>query len=118
MLNAQPTPQTWPVRVGRLLIDAEQYEVFVDDQPVALTYMEYQLLFEMCRARGGVVSYERLADTLWRQHPVNARRRLAVLVSRLRSRLGTAGEHIATIQRVGYRLAEPAPPRPLPQSIN
>ncbi|MEZ4501687.1 MAG: winged helix-turn-helix domain-containing protein [Dehalococcoidia bacterium] len=117
-MNAQPTPQTWPVRVGRLLIDAEQYEVFVDDQPVALTYMEYQLLFEMCRARGGVVSYDRLADTLWREHPANARRRLAVLVSRLRSRLGTAGEHIATIQRVGYRLAEPNAPRSLPRSMN
>jgi DNA-binding response OmpR family regulator len=112
-MNAHPL--TWPVRVGRLSIDAEQYEVFVDDEPVPLTYMEYQLLFEMCRARGGVVSYDRLAGALWRERPANARRRLAVLISRLRSRLGPAGEHISTIQRVGYRLAEPAAPRPLPR---
>jgi len=117
VVNPQPATPTWPVRIGRLLIDADQYEVLVDDEPVPLTYMEYQLLFEMCRARGGVVSYERLANALWREHPSNACRRLAVLVSRLRARLGPAGEHIATIQRVGYRLAEPSAPRSLSRNV-
>ena len=97
-------------RIDRMTVDPDRWEVTVDGEAATLTYLGYQLLFALIGASGRVVAYEVLAMMLWSEDVPHPRRRLAVLVSRLRSALGPAGSYIETVQRVGYRLRAGRPP--------
>ena len=63
-------------------------------------------------ARGRVAPYATLAEALWGGFEREHRSRLAVLVSRVRSKLGPGAWHLQTVRQVGYRLARSEePPR-------
>jgi DNA-binding response OmpR family regulator len=96
------------IEAGDLLIDRERYLVTVAGRPVTLTYTEFNTLWMIAEQEGRVVTYERLAEQLWGRETARSRRRLAVIISRVRSKLGEEGDAIDTVTRVGYRLA-PSP---------
>ena len=96
------------IRTGHLTIDRDRYLVTVNGRPVRLTYMEFNALLVIAEQSGRVVTYDRLAEALWGSSGPEARRRLAVIVSRVRSKLGEAADAIDTVTRVGYRLAPEA----------
>jgi len=93
------------IRAGDLLIDRERYLVTVHGRPVRLTFMEFNALWYIVEQSGRVVTYDALAQALWGKPVPHARRRLAVIISRIRSKLGEAADIIDTVTRVGYRLA-------------
>lgn len=93
------------IRAGQLVIDRERYLVTVDGDPVRLTFMEFNALWVIVAQGGRVVTYDALAEALWGNRVPHARRRLAVIISRIRSKLGEAADVIDTVTRVGYRLA-------------
>lgn len=93
------------IRAGQLMIDRERYLVTVDGRPVRLTFMEFNALWVIVVEGGRVVTYDALAEALWGNAVPHARRRLAVIISRVRSKLGQAADVIDTVTRVGYRLA-------------
>lgn len=93
------------IRAGDLIIDRERYLVTVHGEPVRLTFMEFNALWAIVVQSGRVVTYDALAEALWGKPVPHARRRLAVIVSRIRSKLGEAADVIDTVTRVGYRLA-------------
>ncbi|MEX1021661.1 MAG: winged helix-turn-helix domain-containing protein, partial [Dehalococcoidia bacterium] len=88
------------VSVGDLLIDRERYLVTVCGTPVRLTYMEFNALWAIVEEDGRVVTYERLAERLWGETTTRSRNRLAVIISRVRSKLGREGAVIDTVVRV------------------
>jgi len=94
------------IRAGHLTIDRDRYLVTVNGRPIRLTYMEFNTLLVIAEQAWRVVTYDRLAEALWGSSGPEARRRLAVIVSRVRSKLGEASDAIDTVTRVGYR---PAP---------
>lgn len=109
MTNAHGLPPaTGRLEVGDMLIDAERYLVTVAGEPVALTYKEFVLLVRIASARGRVITFETLEAELWQSSSERTRRRLAVLVSRLRSKLGHASAYIDTVRFVGYRISPAA----------
>lgn len=93
------------IRAGALVIDRDRYLVTVSGRPVSLTFMEFNALWLIVAQSGRVVTYETLAEALWGPAVPHARRRLAVIISRVRSKLGEAADVIDTVTRVGYRLA-------------
>jgi DNA-binding response OmpR family regulator len=93
------------IRAGDLVIDRDRYVVTVAGRLVQLTYLEFNALWIIAEHAGRVVTYELLAQALWGEHAPHARRRLAVLVSRVRAKLGDYARAIDTVTRVGYRLA-------------
>ena len=98
----QPGP---PIHVGQLTIDRERFLATVDGSPVDLTYLEFSVLVLIVEQGGRVATYDALAIALWTEASATTRRRLAVLISRVRSKLGSAARYIDTVQRVGYRVA-------------
>lgn len=93
---------------GQLAIDPERYLVTVAGEPVHLTYLEFNALWAIARLEGRIATYEQLTTALWNENSLQTRRRLTVLISRLRSKLGdAAGARVDTVMRVGYRLTEP-----------
>ncbi len=96
------------IQSGALAIDRERYEVLVAGELVRLTYQEFNALWFIAAREGRVATYDELARELWGNVDERARRRLAVLMSRLRVKLGPTGAaHLDTVTRVGYRLTEP-----------
>ena len=55
-----------------------------------------------------MVGYDQIAEALWGAAGDDHRARLAVLVSRIRSKIGPAARYLQTVRQVGYRLT-PAP---------
>ena len=100
-----PIPSGPPIHVGRLTIDRERFLATVDGAPVDLTYLEFSVLVLIVEQGGRVATYDALALALWGGASATTRRRLAVLISRVRSKLGVASRYIETVQRVGYRVA-------------
>ncbi len=120
---ASPQPATTPppgghgaIRFGDLEIDSERYLVTVAGRRVQLSYMQFQVLLRVARGEGRIVTYEQLSRAVWGDSSSPTRRRLAVLISRIRSRLGDGAAYIDTVRRVGYRLASPAAGGPTPQA--
>lgn len=93
------------IHAGDLVIDRERFLVTVHGCPVRLTFLEFNALWAIAEQDGRVVPYERLAEALWGGATPDARGRLAVIVSRIRAKLGDQAEVIDTVTRVGYRLA-------------
>ena len=93
------------IRAGDLVIDRERFLVTVHGQPVRLTYLEFNTLWAIAEQGGRVLAYDRLAEALWGGAAPDTRRRLAVIVSRMRAKLGDQASAIDTVTRVGYRLA-------------
>lgn len=93
------------IDTGTLVIDRERYRVTVEGRAIHLTYMEFTALWTIVEQAGRVVTYEQLSAALWGDTLPAASRRLAVVISRVRAKLGRAADRIDTVRRVGYRLA-------------
>lgn len=99
------TPGT--LSIGPLTIRADARLVLVDDHPVELTRVEFDLLLALARRQRAAVSRAALVDQALDPEKDGDERTLDVHVSRLRKKLGAAGSMIATVWGVGYRLQEP-----------
>ena len=102
--EAPDGPDPAIIRCNDMEVDRERYLVRVADRRVQLTFMEFHVLVAIAEQAGRVASYDALMQRFWGASSDRHRRRLAVLVSRLRSKLGDGARYIDTVQRVGYRL--------------
>lgn len=91
---------------GRLRIDNEAHRVWVDDDEVQLTALEFRLLVTLHDARNRVLTRSVLLDVVWGIEAEVTTRTVDTHVKRLRQKIGAAGEYIETMRGVGYRFAE------------
>lgn len=98
------------VRTGNIQLFPDRRQCFVDGQPVALTAKEFDLLHELIKGDGNVLSRETLMDRVWGYHGDAESRTLDTHVRRLRDKLGSGGSCVETVRGIGYRIAG-APPR-------
>ena len=92
------------VEVGGLLIDEAAYSMWLDDQPLDLTYTEFELLKYLAIHPGRVFSREQLLAEVWGYDYYGGTRTVDVHVRRLRAKLGPEHESlIGTVRNVGYR---------------
>ena len=101
----KPPAQQTVIHCGDLEIDRERYFVHLAGRRVQLTYMEFHVLAQIAEGDGSIVAYDELARSRWGMPSAATRRRLAVLVSRIRSKLDEGAPSIETVRRVGYRLS-------------
>jgi DNA-binding response OmpR family regulator len=87
---------TW----GRLILDVLHRQADTGAGPIPLTEREFQLLWELVRAAGEVISKEDLLTRVWRYEPGSASNVVDVYIGRLRSRLGA--DVITTVRGEGY----------------
>jgi DNA-binding response OmpR family regulator len=84
--------------------------VTLDDQEVALSRKEFDLLLELARHAGQVVTREQLMARVWDENWFGSTKTLDVHIGWLRRKLGDdAGEprFIETVRGVGFRFAAP-----------
>jgi hypothetical protein len=92
------------LRAGELLLDMENYKVFVSDAPVNLTFKEFELLRFLMTNRGKVFSREALLNRVWGYEYFGGARTVDVHIRRLRSKIEVGSTiYIETVRNVGYR---------------
>jgi len=91
--------------IGGIKLYPDRRACTVDDKPVALTVKEFDLLSELMRARGNVLTRDNLMDTVWGYHGEATSRTLDTHIRRVREKLGEQGPQIETVRGIGYRLA-------------
>ncbi len=88
---------------GLLRIDREGHRVWVGDEELSLTALEFQLLKTLLERRGRVQTRDGLLSDVWGiEAPINTRT-VDTHVKRLRKKLGAAGDYIETLRGAGYR---------------
>ncbi|HEY2384960.1 MAG TPA: response regulator transcription factor [Terriglobia bacterium] len=100
--------RTETLRAGTIQLLPQRRQVLVGDTPVVLTAKEFDLLYELMRAGGNVLTREFLMDKVWGYHGDATSRTLDTHVRRLREKLGAEGDLVETVRSVGYRLAQGA----------
>ncbi|MDR1807648.1 MAG: response regulator transcription factor [Propionibacteriaceae bacterium] len=106
ILAAPPESNPEVIQVGGLLIDEAAYSVVLDNQPLELTYTEFELLKYLALHPGRVFSREHLLAEVWGYDYYGGTRTVDVHVRRLRAKLGPEHEAlIGTVRNVGYRFA-------------
>jgi two-component system phosphate regulon response regulator PhoB len=107
ILRRSRTERTEMLRAGRIRLYPERRQCFVENESVALTVKEFDLLFELIRARGNVLTRDTLMDRVWGYHGDATSRTLDTHIRRLREKLGESGSLIETVRGIGYRIASP-----------
>lgn len=92
------------LQAGPLTIDIERHQVLLEGQPVELTGTEFKLLQYLAERVGRVLGRELLLQQVWGYNYVGDTRTVDTHVTRLRGKLGPAGEMIKTVRGFGYKL--------------
>ncbi len=104
--RAEPAPAELPViEVGELRIDLRTRSATFAGSPLALRTLEFELLAELARQAGQVVTRDRLLDRVWGLSFAGGTRTVDVHVAQLRKKLGRPNL-IQTVRGVGYRLLD------------
>jgi DNA-binding response OmpR family regulator len=108
ILAADQQPASARLTYGPLSLDPETYLTCLDDQPVELTRMEFDLLSLLVRNPGRVFSRSYLSETVWEQPYLPGDRSVDNAILRLRKKIGPVSDDVETVWGVGYRLKKKA----------
>ncbi len=81
-------------------IDLASKRLYIDNQEITLTRIEFELLLLLCKNEGKVLGREAILDKVWPNDAIVMGRTVDVAITRLRHKLGKYGSRIKT--RVGY----------------
>jgi DNA-binding response OmpR family regulator len=94
-----------PLVNGPVSVDEARRRVHVADREITLTRKEFDLLAELVRRPGLVLTREQLLERVWGYDHPGETRTVDVHIRQLRKKLGApAAEAIETVVGVGYRL--------------
>jgi len=101
-------------RAGNLVVDFSKIAVAVKGRPVELAAKEFELLKELIKSRGRVLSRDHLLNTIWGfEKSLDIQTRTVdVHIRTLRKKLGSESKRIITVKSYGYRLEEEDEPSP------
>ena len=103
-------PPTAPVTISDLTVDLAARRVTLSDQEVELSRKEFDLLAELVRHAGRVVTREDLMSRVWDENWFGSTKTLDVHMGWLRRKLGddpADPRFIHTVRGVGFRFAAP-----------
>ena len=87
---------------GDIFLDGEKHMVYVKDEPIDLTFKEYELLKLLIQNQGIVMSRDVIMERIWGINFEGESRTLDVHIKTLRQKLKSAGALIKTVRNVGY----------------
>ena len=93
------------LRLGGIQLYPERRQCFLGKNGIVLTAKEFDLLLELMRAHGNVLTRDVLMDKVWGYHGEATSRTLDTHIRRLREKLGAEASHVETVRGVGYRMA-------------
>ena len=98
-------PESRVIEVGELRVDLRTRRATFAGSPLTLRTLEFELLAELARNAGNVVTRDRLLDRVWGLSFAGGTRTVDVHIAQLRKKLGRPAV-IHTVRSVGYRLLD------------
>jgi DNA-binding response OmpR family regulator len=108
-------PDAGPIEVLDLVIDIPSRRVLLAGEALDLSRKEFDLLAELARHAGNVVTREDLMANVWDVNWFGSTKTLDVHIRALRRKLGDSASdsrYIHTVRGVGFRFADPGDERP------
>lgn len=90
------------LQCGNVVMDYESFEVFDQQEPIRLTYREFELLGTLMHNAGKVLNRQQLLNHAWGYEYFGDERIVDVHIKNLRKKL--ISEVIVTVKGVGYKL--------------
>jgi DNA-binding response OmpR family regulator len=88
---------------GGITMDISAHRVLVDNEPVELSYKEFELLNYFLVNQGVALSREKILNNVWNYDYFGDARTIDTHVKKLRAKLGEKGAYIKTIWAFGYK---------------
>ncbi|MCD1146938.1 response regulator transcription factor [Peptoniphilus sp. KCTC 25270] len=85
-------------------IDVNQRMVTVEEEPINLTYKEFELLLYLFRNINIVLPREKIMSTIWGYDFEGESRTVDVHIASIRQKLGSHSHLIETVRNVGYKV--------------
>lgn len=90
------------LQIDNVFLDNERHMVYVEEEPVDLTYKEYELLKLLMSNKGVVLSRDVIMEHVWDTEFEGESRTVDMHIKTLRQKLRCAGTKIRTVRNVGY----------------
>ncbi len=100
-----PSPEEYEIR--GLFISRQTHSCTLYDKPVALTPLEFSILWHLCEHRGSVVSSEELFEAVWGEKYMDSNNTVMSHIARLREKLHEPSRRprfVKTVWGVGYTI--------------
>ena len=110
---AEDAPEP-PITIDDLHVDLAARRATLEDQELALSRKEFDLLAELVRNAGRVVTREALMDRVWDENWFGSTKTLDVHVRWLRGKLGETADtahYLQTVRGVGFRFRAAEEPK-------
>lgn len=94
------------LRFGNLIIDSNKRDVFVSGESVALSTIEFQLIWALAQHQGSVVTREEIHQELYQSTYNGYDRSIDLYISRIRQKIGDlpgAPKYLKTVRGIGYQ---------------
>ena len=94
-------------QVGGLIINDDLKEVLVDEEPVKLTPIEYNILLLLVRNQGKVFSINQIYESMWNEDAIGADNTVAVHIRHIREKIEINPKeprYLKVVWGVGYKI--------------
>ncbi len=91
------------LKLAGITLNTEAREVLIGDMRVELSFKEFELLKYFMENPGRALSREQILSAVWDYDFYGDERTVDTHVKKLRSKLGSEGEHIRTVWGMGYK---------------
>lgn len=94
-------------QVGGLIINDDLKEVLVDEEPVKLTPIEYNILLLLVRNQGKVFSINQIYESIWNEDAIGADNTVAVHIRHIREKIEINPKeprYLKVVWGVGYKI--------------
>ena len=94
-------------KCGGLMINDDNKEVFVDDEPVKLTPIEYNILLLLVKNAGKVFSIDEIFQQIWNEEAIGADNTVAVHIRHIREKIEInprEPRYLKVVWGVGYKV--------------
>ncbi len=90
--------------IGSIIIDLDRHVVTVNDEAIIFTTTEFKLLMALAERKERTLSREFLLRHVWGYNHTSDTRTVDTHITRLRNKLGSAGDLVKTVRGFGYKL--------------
>ena len=94
-------------QVGGLVINDETKQVTVDDEPVKMTPIEYNILLLLVKNQGRVFSIDQIYENIWNENAIGADNTVAVHIRHIREKIEINPKeprYLKVVWGVGYKI--------------
>ena len=94
-------------QVGGLVLNDDTKQVTVDDEPVKMTPIEYNILFLLMKNQGRVFSINQIYESIWNEDAIGADNTVAVHIRHIREKIEINPKeprYLKVVWGVGYKI--------------